>query len=235
MARLWDGLALEWESLAARPENSAVLGRWAAADGRLAGFDSLAEVIAFVRLNPSARAANDVLAALIRVSADDGSARRCALEALLPGLLRLAGQYPSVGEDDDDRLQNLVMLAVERIHQLGGQDLEWPAAAVIDWVRDRLRRVVRRVPDTPTMPLEAALTVAAPPERSAAERLTGLLVAGLRQGSIRREDAALIYTTRVAGHPAAAVAAAVGVDPVVLRTRRRRAEQRLAGASMSVC
>lgn len=234
MARLWDGLALEWESLAARPESSVILSRWAAADGRLAGFDSLVEVIAFVRLNPSARAANDVLAALIRVSADDGSARRCALEALLPGLLRLAGQYPSVGEDDDDRLQNLVMFAVERIHQLAGQDLEWPAAAVIDWVRDRLRRVVRRVPD-PTVPLEAALTVAAPPERSAAERLTGLLVAGLRQGSIRREDAALIYTTRVAGHPAAAVAAAVGVDPVVLRTRRRRAEQRLAGASMSVC
>ncbi|HVT69838.1 MAG TPA: hypothetical protein VHF26_18950 [Trebonia sp.] len=212
-----------------------LLRRWAAEDDRLRGFETLSEVIAFVRRNPSARAANGVLAALLRISADDSSARRCALEALMPGLVRLAGHYPAAGEDPDDRLQNVLMLAVERIHELAGQDLEWPSHAVIDSVRDRLRRIVRRSALARTVPLEAALGVAAPPARSAAERLTGLLLSGLRQGSIRRDDAAVIYTTRVAGHPAATVAATMGVDPVVLRTRRRRAEQRLAGASRSVC
>ena len=236
MARLRDGLAREWESLAARPESSVLLGRWAAQDGRLAGFESLSEVIAFVRRCPSAGAANGVLAALVRLSVGDSSARRCALEALMPGLVRLAGHYRSAGEDPDDRLQTVLLLAVERIDELAGQDLEWPSHAVIDSVRDRLRRVVRRPVLARTVPLEAAVGIPAPPERSAAERLTRLLVAGVRQGSIRRDDAALIYTTRIAGHTAATVAAAMGVDPAVVRTRRRRAEQRLvAGTSLSVC
>ena len=153
----------------------------------------------------------------------------------MPGLVRLAGRYPSAGEDADDRLQTVLVIAVERIHQLAGSEVDWPAVAIGGYVRDRLRRAARVGRSASLVPMEAALTVPAAPERSAAERLAGVLVDGFFRGAIRRDDAAVLYTTRVAGHPPAMVAAAIGVDPVALRTRRRRAEQRLMGESMAVC
>ena len=50
---------------------------------------------------PSTRAPNDVLGALLSLAGDDAFARRCLLETLLPCLMRLAGKYPSAGEDPD--------------------------------------------------------------------------------------------------------------------------------------
>lgn len=235
MYRLRDDLAREWEALATGPTSAAVMGRWAAADDRLSGFDQLDKLIALVARPPSARAANDVLAALLRLGRDDALARRCLLEALMPGLVRLAGRYPSAGEDPDDRLQTVLSLAIERIHDLAGEVVAWPAVAIGGNVRDRLRRAARPDRSPALVAIEAAMAVPAGPERSAAERVAGALVDGLRRGTIRRDDAALLYTTRVAGHSPATVAAALGIDPVAVRTRRLRAEQRLAGQSMSVC
>lgn len=235
MGRLREQLEQEWESLAFRPGAEAALRHWAVEDDRLKGFHSFGELMVFLGRPPSARAANDVLAALVRLSADDPLARRSLLHGLIPGLVQLAGFYPSAGEDPDDRLQTVLMLAMERIHEVSGGEVEWPAASILGSVRDRLRRAAHRSMEEPNLPIEDALAVPARPDRSAAEELAGLLVSGLRQGSIRREDAALIYTTRVAGHPSSMVAAVMGMDPVAMRARRRRAEQRLAGASVSVC
>jgi DNA-directed RNA polymerase specialized sigma24 family protein len=235
MELLGDGLEREWKALASRPESKEALRRWSAADPRLAGFIAFDELIAAVRRPPSAKVGNDVLAALLRLGAEDRFARRCLLEAVMPGLIRLACRFPTCGEDADDRLQTVLLHAVERIHALAGQEVPWPAVAIGGYVRDHLRRAERAHRDAPAAPLEAAATIPAASERTAADHLAGVLVDGLRRGTIRPDDAALLYTTRVAGHPTAAVAAAVGVDPVVLRTRRRRAEQRLIGPSMSVC
>lgn len=235
MYRLRDDLAREWEALAAGPASATVVRRWAAADDRLSGFDHLNGLVARVAHPPSARAANDVLAALLRLGRDDALARRCLLEALIPGLVRLIGRYPSAGEDPDDRLQTVLSLAVERIHDLAGEEVAWPAVAIGGYVRDRLRRAARPDRRPAPVPIEAALAVPAGPDRSAAERLAGALMDGLRRGTIRRDEAALLYTTRVAGHSPAEVAAALGIDTVTLRTRRLRAERRLAGQSMSVC
>jgi DNA-directed RNA polymerase specialized sigma24 family protein len=235
MYRLRDDLEREWEALVTGPGGAAALRRWAAADGRLSGFDGLGELIALVRRPPSARTGNDVLGALLHLGGDDAFARRCLLQALMPCLVRLAGRYPSAGEDPDDRLQTVLVIAIERIHELAGEEIAWPAVAVGGYVRDRLRRAARTDRNPCLVAMEAAMAVPAGPERSAAERLAGVLVDGLRRGTIRRDEAALLYTTRVVGHPPATVAAALGIDPVALRTRRLRAEQRLAGQSMSVC
>lgn len=234
MELLGDGLEREWKALASRSESKDALRRRSAADPRLADFIGFDELIAAVRRPPSAKVGNDVLAALLRLGSEDPFARRCLLEALMPGLIRLACRFPTCGEDADDRLQTVLLHAVERIHDLAGQELPWPAVAIGGYVRDHLRRAERAHRD-PAAPLEAAATIRAAPERTAADQLAGVLVEGFRRGTIRPDDAALLYTTRVAGHPTAAVAAAVGVDPVVLRTRRRRSEQRLIGQSMSVC
>lgn len=235
MYRLRDGLEREWETAAASPGGAAALRRWRAADERLSGLDGLNELIALVRRPPSARAANDVLSALLRLGGEDAFARRCLLQALMPCLVRLAGRYPSAGEDPDDRLQTVLVVAVERIHELAGEEIPWPAVAVGGYVRDRLRRAARRDWSASLVTVDAAMALPAGPERSAAERLAVVLVDELHRGAIRHDEAALLYTTRVIGHPPAAVAKALGIDPVALRTRRLRAEQRLAGVSMAVC
>jgi len=235
MGRLREQLEQEWESLALRPGSEAALRRWAGQDDRLKGFDTFGDLMVFLGRPPSARLANNVLAALVRLSSDEAMARRCLLHGLMPGLVHLAGFYPSAGENPDDRLQTVLILAIERINDLAGAEVEWPAATIVGSVRERLRRVAHRTVEEPNLPIEDALAVPAPPDRTAAEELAGLLISGLRRGSIRREDAALIYTTRVAGHPSSMVATVIGMDPVAVRTRRRRAEQRLADASMSVC
>src|SRR5437879_42044 len=105
MAQLRDGLEREWEALVRRPERGAALRRWSCADPRLAGIGDFDELLAFVAGPPSARAGNDVLSALLRLGGDDGFARRCLLEALMPGLVRFTWRYPACGEDPDDRLQ----------------------------------------------------------------------------------------------------------------------------------
>src|SRR2546423_7457561 len=149
MYRLRDDLAREWETLATGPASAAAMGRWAAADDRLSGFDQLDGLIALVARPPSARAANDVLAALLRLGRDDALARRCLLEALMPGLVRLAGRYPSAGEDPDDRLQTVLSLAIERIPDLAAEVVAWPAVAIGGYVRDPLRRGGRPRPRPP--------------------------------------------------------------------------------------
>jgi len=235
MARLRDDLDREWQDLANRPVATAAIRRWSAADHRLAAFADIQQMLAFVYRPPCPRAGNDVLSALLRLAGEDAFARRCVLEALMPGLVRFTWRYPTCGEDADDRLQNVLVLAVERIGQLAGEEVPWPAATIAGYVRNRLRRAQRARRETTLIPLEAARAIPAAPDRTAAEYLTGILIDGVQRGSLRHSEAALLYTTRVAGHPTASIAATVGVDAVALRTRRLRAEQRLIGQSMSVC
>lgn len=234
MARLRDELDREWQDLMNRPEAAAALRRWSVADDRLAGFADIQQLLAFVYRPPSARAGNEALSGLLRLAGEDGFARRCVLEALMPGLVRFTWRYPTCGEDADDRLQNVLVLAVERIGELAGEEVPWPAVTIGGYVRDRLRRAERARREVTLLPLEAARAIPAAPDRTAAEHLAGILIEGVRRGTLRQSDAALLYTTRVAGHPTASIAAAVGVDAVALRTRRLRAEHRL-GQSMSVC
>lgn len=235
MARLRDELDREWQGLANRPEAAAAVRRWSAADDRLAAFADIQQMLAYVYRPPSPRAGNEVLSGLLRLAREDAFARRCVLEALMPGLVRFTWRYPACGEDADDRLQNVLVLAVERIGQLAGQEVPWPAATIGGYVRNRLRRAGRARRDITLVSLDAARAIPAAPERTAAEHLAGILIDGVQRGTIRESDAALLYTTRVAGHPTASIAATVGLDAVALRTRRMRAEQRLIGKSMSVC
>ena len=235
MARLRDELDREWQHLVSRPEAAVAFRRWSADDDRLAGFADIQQVLAFVYRPPSPRAGNEVLAALLRLAGDDAFAQRCVLEALMPGLVRFTWRYPTCGDDADDRLQNVLVLAFERIGELAGQEVPWPAATIGGYVRNRLRRVERARRAVTLLPLEAARAIPAASDRTAAEHLAGILIEGVRRGTLRQSDAALLYTTRVAGHSTSSVAATVGVDAVALRTRRLRAEQRLVGQSISVC
>lgn len=232
MGPLRRALEQEWEATATRSEATRALRRWAATEPVLTPFVSLAAVLDAVHRPGGSRPANDILGALLRISEDEPLARRCLLQALLPVLASLARRYPGEG-DHEERFQEVLVLSVERIHDLAGRDVPWPATAVAGHVRDRLRR--ERSHSQLRVALDEVPELLAGPERSAAERLAGAVVEGYRRGALRREEAALLYATRVVGHPSARVAAALGIDADVLRSRRNRAEARLIDSQRAVC
>lgn len=233
MGPLRTSLEREWEATASRPEATRALRRWAAAEPALAPFVSLTAVLEAVNCRGVSRTANDILGALLRVADTEPLARRCLLQAIIPGLVSLARRYPGDGEHED-RFQEVLVLSVERIADLAGRDVTWPATAVVGHVRDQLRREapVRR---SQHVALEDIPDLAAGPDRSAAERLAGVVVDGYRRGALRREEAALLYATRVVGLPSARVAATLGLDADVVRSRRNRAEARLIDSQRAVC
>ncbi len=236
MGRLRDDLQREWAAVAAGPEGERALRRWQASEPALAELRSVGELVATAN-RPGDETASEVLRPLLRLAGVDPLARRCLLQAMLPGLVRLCGRHPSAGEDADERLAQVLTLALERIRELAGTDVAYPAAAVAWRVGDRLRRAEAVNRRSPVVPLGHLGLEDRPgrPARSASEDLTALLVEGVRRGRVRQHDAALIYTTRVVGVPCHVLAADRGIDPTVLRTRRRRAERHLAAVVADWC
>src|SRR5207237_199912 len=126
---------------------------------------------------------------------------------------------------------DVVALASARIAGPTVVGSAWPAVRVIDGVRDDLRRF--RTAGARAAAGFDELDADWPSEgegRTAAERVTALLVEAVGVGIIKQRDASVLYTTRVLGHRTKEVAAVVQYDPDTLRQRRCRAVQRLARA-----
>lgn len=234
MVTLREALEREWEHLVASEEAARALDHWQRIDPRLAGAGSVAGLVAAANRPGQPEESNAILAGLLELSGQDPLARRCLLQALLPVLVSLAGRYPSAGETPDERLQQVLALALERIRDLCGTGERWPAVSVANFVRDRLRRAEASARRTQRVPFDETrhLPASAP---TASERLASVIVDGLRRGVLRQGEAAIVYTTRVAGVPCRALAAAQGLDPALVRTRRLRAERQLADAALVVC
>lgn len=234
MARTLQALERDWRTTALSPQGLAAFERWRDREPVLGSFASADEVVDDAQRRGDPAGSNRLLAALLRLGADETLACRALLQALVPALAHLALRYPMAGEDVDERLQEAVALTMERVHAFSGTDQEWVATVILGWVRDRLRRS-RHGARLPELPLDAARNLHAPNDRPTGERLAGHLVEAVRQGVLAREDAAVVYATRVAGLTPAEVAVAIGVDAGLVRTRRFRAERRLTGLSAATC
>ena len=99
----------EWTALDRSPASTLALRRWATTQPALAGLDSLGAVLA-ARTHP--KAAPAILSCLAQLAGEDALAARTLLQALLPGLVRMA---TTSGDDDPAALDELVSLAWERI------------------------------------------------------------------------------------------------------------------------
>jgi hypothetical protein len=102
-------LDADWRRVADSAEANAACVRWALTSPALHGLDSLDGVLER-RLDPAEAPA--VLSALADLAPTDGIAARTLLQALVPGLLRLAG---TVGYDDPTVMTEMLSLAWERI------------------------------------------------------------------------------------------------------------------------
>ncbi|HWL41516.1 MAG TPA: hypothetical protein VNQ73_01135 [Ilumatobacter sp.] len=218
-------LDTEWDALACSPLARRTLIRWSRSYPALAG---LADFAALLERRRDPAVANDVLAALAELAPSDEMASRVLLQALLPGLVRLAA---TAGYDDPSALDEMVSLAWERIRTYPTTRRGSVAANVLWDVRKWYRR--HRLIEAPrSVPLDKLDERAAPGVESAeATVLAGVAVAELgqacRDGVISDAALALIVRTRLGGEALADIAADEDVNVHRLAQRRWRAECRL--------
>ena len=212
----------EWAELDRSPAGAEALQRWTQAEPALAGIPTLDALLA---ARTDTTAAPGILGALARLAVDDHVAARALLQALVPGLVRLAS---TACADDPLALDELISLAWERIRTYPLGRTGSVAANVLWDVRKRYRK--HRSFDVPTaVTTEIASEETSP---SAEEIVLGHcvvddLVAAQRSGVISNAALALILRTRLAEVPLETAAADQRSTAAQANCVRWRAERRL--------
>src|SRR5439155_24348919 len=116
-----DQLDREWRQLAHGPLR-ARMPIWAAKEPALARFSDPLALIRFLRAGDGWAEKDRVLAALLRLARSDADAARVLLEALLPGLKRLAERV-ILGGGNRDALRQLLLASLWGLLR-GGYPLE---------------------------------------------------------------------------------------------------------------
>lgn len=237
---LFEGLAREWECLAAHPSSGVHLRRWHLLAGCFDGYLSVGEVVASFDDHSEKDRSARLLNGLLVAAADDRLARRALLQALTAGLKRatrslyrrislLRGEvdlpWTTRAELEADAIAELLA----QIDAASGRALGHPAATLLARVRARLWRAVYSSADAPQLTFDVDRWMA---PRSLLERneLDTLLIDAVTDGSVMRDDAALIWRYRVRDEPLGVIAASIGCSEARVQKRRERAELRLIAA-----
>jgi DNA-directed RNA polymerase specialized sigma24 family protein len=215
-------LDAEWRELTESPQSNAALERWQRDEPALGDGGTLDDVL--VRRRDSF-AAPAILSALGRLAPIEPLAARTLLQALIPGLVRLAS---TAGYDDPAALDELVSLAWERIRTYPATRHGSVAANVLLDTRKRYRS--HRSIEAPTAPVAdfPAATTSPSAEREALDRtVLSDLAAARDHGVITGEVLDVIVRTRLVGDALEDVADEHGCTVSRLAQRRWRAERRL--------
>jgi hypothetical protein len=170
---------------------------------------------------------------LLRESAVDPLVARTLVQAVLPGLITVAGrlQWGRGGDwcDGSEFFSDLLSATWTTIEEWSGQDRPYAVLDLLSAVRCRLRRQLlkakehrlRRQPLT--RQLVATLGV---PRETDLEELSRLLI-DLRQQGMRLDETQLLYAHHVLGFSISELAAVTGRDRRALYARRDRGQRRL--------
>lgn len=222
MAQILQQLDREWSELATSPRARRALIRWANSNPDLAGNRDLNDVLA-ARRDPER--SGPVLKALAVLAPGDEVATRTLLQAMLPGLVRLA---VVAGNDDPAAIDEVISLGWERIRTYPGHRPGSVAANVILDVRKRYRRHRRfEAPDSAELTVDPEFSGASPEEEVLGRLLVDELVAAQRDGVMTAPVLDTIIRTRINGERLADLAAEQSISPQLLCHRRWRAEVRL--------
>ena len=215
---IFAALDQEWRQFSGSYQARAALKRWRTVEPALAGLDTVEDVLALRR---DRHRADDVLGALVSRSARDQAAARVVLQAIMPGLVRLAVAFGRA--DPDTTAGDLVAIAWERICSYPSHRIHSVAANLLFDIRKQLVAEREPIEDLPRRNL-----ISASAEDEVIARLFVSELADAEAAGVIAEGAAeLIMKTRVEGHPVVELAARRGVTAHGLVQRRRRAESRL--------
>lgn len=217
MSRLLLTLDSEWSRLAGSPVARAALARWSASEPALAVFDDLDGVLE-ARRDPVA--ARSVLSGLARLAPSDELAARTLLQAVLPGIIRVAaGAGP-------DAIDDVVGLAWERIRTYPTTRSGSVAGNIVLDVRKQFlrQRAAARAELPGALP---GPTVRSPEDLVVESDLLEQLRSARRRGLITGDEFRAIVLTRVQCEPIPDAAAAEQVNVRCLLKRRWRGERSL--------
>lgn len=239
-----DQLDREWRQLSSGSLRSK-LSEWAEHEPALAPFVDPATLIRFLRSPGPWTVRDALLRALLFRARVDPLAGRVVLEALLPGLKRVAERVILDARDRDELWSLLLACAWERIrtYPLERRPSRIAANLLLDtrrktldeFLRERARTRFR--PDDVKAPrarrgaaqqeFPAALLSTVPSRPQAQGDVDALLGAAVEAGAISKYEAELIARTRIDGVALHELAAAAEVAYHTLNVRRIRAERRL--------
>jgi DNA-directed RNA polymerase specialized sigma24 family protein len=219
-------LEREWDALASR----ALDGRlrvWSDREPALTSFSTVQELLhSLRRLRGTHEAENAILVALVRQARSDPLAARVVLQALLPGLKRLAGRLLLDVAERDELWSLLLAHLWEQIRRypLERRPRRIAANLLLDAAHATLADLgtERRLRAQPSDAVPAS-----PAHAEGGEHEEVVLASAVRAGALSREEALLILRTRIEAVSLARLAADEGVRYDALRMRRRRAERRL--------
>jgi hypothetical protein len=219
-----DRLAREWPALAARTL-APRLRAWAEEEPRLTAFESPQALLGFLRSRSADLDRKDaILAFLLARARADEVAARVVLEALLPGLKRLAGSvFHEVG--DEEELSSLLLwCAWEEIRAFPLERRRTRIAANLLFdTRKRMRAALAEERRCAAVPAR----LAGLPAAGGAGDVDALLARAVAAGAITEWEAELIARTRIDGESVAAVAVDERLPYITAYMRRQRAERRL--------
>jgi len=223
MNRTLAALDREWADLNGSQASAEALSHWSEVEPALAGLPTLSAVLE-KRTDPDAAPA--VLAALARLAIGDRLACRTLLQALVPGLVRMA---TTSCHGDPAALDELVSLAWERIRTYPATRPGSVAANVLCDVRKRYRE--HRAVEAPVQPiLDTRGCGQAPSAEEVVLSRQGIrddLVAAQRDGVISETALTLILRTRLDEIPLEVAAAEQQSTAAHANCIRWRAERRL--------
>ncbi|MPZ28459.1 MAG: hypothetical protein GEV12_19130 [Micromonosporaceae bacterium] len=237
---VYERLDGEWAAVGSGPEAREAVKRWAVAEPALAGFEDLAAAVERCREPGATLTGDTLLAVALRFAGDEPLAARVALQVLLPALDALATRARSRGwcgprspwKDMVELDQEVLVAASDRVIALSGQRFQRPAVVILRQVWRQLRGVVdrHRSEQDSLVSLdrrERLPRVPRPVREPWVVQLTRVLCDAVRDGVVRRQDAALIFSTRVMGVTPAEVGRSLRLPERQVWQRRRWAERRL--------
>ena len=213
-------LQTDWDRISSSDEARRSLQQWSATYPELVARDI--QHLLEMRLNPSE--AGGILRALAVLAPEDRLAARALLQAMLPGLIKLA---KTAGHGDQESLEEMVALAWERIRTYPTSRQGSVAGNVLLDVRkrywhDRKLQAVIAGPQEIEHVAGASVPAAEELAVSRLEFAETLRVAGR---VVSRPAVRLVVSTRVAGIPLAEIARQEGLSARALAMRRLRAER----------
>jgi hypothetical protein len=213
----------EWSELARSSRACRRLRQWGLQQRALAGHADLQDLLDGRNAGPGA--AQAILLGLVRLAPHDELAARVLLQAIMPGLVRLA---VTVDNDDPMAREELVAIAWVRIRTYPPTRLGSVAANVLRDVQKYYRE--HRTIEAPRSPRlrERDEETSPSAEFEAMKPLVMKDVLAARdEGVVSSREFSMILRTRVADTPLDVIATEQAVSRRCVIVRRLRAEQRL--------
>jgi DNA-directed RNA polymerase specialized sigma24 family protein len=223
------GLERDWRRELSDPLLESRFRVWRGAEPALSVFPDAAALVRFLRGPDGSTEKDAVLCALLAWARQESIGARVVLEAMRPGLLRLAGRVSVDAREREELWSLLFTVAWEEIRSYPVE--RRPRRVAANLLLDTLHRILGELhsarakqSDLGIDPMDIGSPASPHSDEGDVDALMGRAVQAC---AITLDEADVILSSRIDGMALAALAASAGVPYNTMKMRRQRAERRL--------